>query len=180
MNGSCKNLTCRSTPLINQNNNLIVLERTNAIREYLAQWRSITFGVNNNTNKVQANVTYDTGWVNCTFALNGVFKVAEGSVCQVRRIGKVVHVRGTVESKEDYPLINWQDYIGTCILPDEKFYPSKNESFVAQASRKQRCAARVQTGGGITVGRFTDANSSGAYTIYQGLMVNLGFTYFVD
>ena len=139
----------------------------------------VTFGVNNNVNKIQANVTYDTGWVNCDFALNGVFKVAENQVCQVRRIGNTVHLRGTVESKEDYPLLTWQDYIGTCVLPDEKFFPTRNESFVGQASRKQRCAVRINSGGGVVVGRFSDSNSSGAYTIYQGLSVNLGYTYFV-
>lgn len=139
----------------------------------------VTFQVNNQ--KIQCNVKYDTGWVNAK--VNTIlFKESSTVPCQARRIGNVVHVRGEVTSKTTMANFNatWDDYTNIMNLPDSRFYPKYRETFVAQASKKQRCTAQVLSTGGVVAGRFTDANASGIYNLPNNLWISVALTYFVD
>lgn len=139
----------------------------------------VTFGVNNQ--KVQCNVKYDTGWVNAK--VNTIlFKESSTVPCQARRIGNVVHLRGEVTSKTTMENFNatWDDYTNIMTLPDSRFYPKYRETFVAQASKKQRCTAQVLSTGRVVAGRFTDANASGIYNLPNNLWISVSLTYFVD
>ena len=138
----------------------------------------VTFQVNNQ--KVQCNVKYDTGWVDITDYDTPIFgPYSDDNKVSARRIGNIVHVRGQAKSLTTYPLINHSDYINVVTLPDSRFYPSKIETFVIQTSGKQRATIQVNEHGAVWIGRFTDGNSKGEYTIPKGVWIPLSFTYFV-
>lgn len=139
----------------------------------------ITFQVANQ--RVQCNVHYDTGWVNAVITNSALFKASGSPPCQVRRIGNTVHVRGAVTSITTMENFNagWDDYTNIFQLPDSRFYPRYTETYVVQASKKQRCTVQVTTNGAVWVGRFTDASSSGVYNLPKNLWISVSLTYFV-
>ena len=138
----------------------------------------VTFQVNNQ--KIQCNVKYDTGWVNLDLSrVSAIFAIS--SPMQIRRIGNIVHIRGAVKTKDNTTFIGgWDDYWNIGTFPDSRFNPSQDETFVTQSSKKQRCTVQVKKGGFIWVGRFTDSNSSGQYTMPKDLWIPVALTYFVD
>ena len=169
--------------LIYKNGSLWKTGRTNSNGQYTATYTAetegiVTFQVNNQ--KVQCNVTYDTGWLDLTLGSNSsIFKYT--IPLQARRIGKTVHIRGTVQTKSAGTVIGgWTDYWNIGDFPDSRFKPSVDEVFVMQSSKKQRCTVLVKNGGFLWVGRFTDSNSSGEYTLPKDLWIPISLTYFVD
>ena len=135
----------------------------------------VTFQVNNQ--KIQCNVKYDTGWVNIT-DINAVFKMDDPKL-QVRRIGDLVRIRGAAKSKTTYPIMSFNDMVNVVMLPDSRFFPVYTENFVIQSSKKQRALLQVRHNGAVLVGRFTDSNSSGEYTIPIDLWIPIHVDYFV-
>lgn len=138
----------------------------------------VTFQVNNQ--KVQCNVKYDTGWVEITDFDDPIFGVYDtNNKPSARRIGNVVHVRGVAKSLTTYPLVAFTDYINVFMLPDSRFYPTKTENFVIQTSTKQRANMQIWETGAVVIGRFTNANNSGEYTIPKNLWIPVSLTFFV-
>lgn len=72
---------------------------------------------------IPKNYEYDTGWVNCVLNDSNISPYVTGTEPQVRRIGNIVHLRGTVAVKKI-------TRIATFNLPSNLFYPSKNEIFI--------------------------------------------------
>ena len=138
----------------------------------------ITFGVNNQ--KVQCNVKLDTGWVSLIRS-NPTYFVFNSKV-EARRIGNIVHIRGALKTISQVPFRGFNDYWAIGELPDSRFYPNSPEMTVFQCSGKQRCMGRVLTGSGatISIGRFTNADNEGNYTLGVEAGVEVSMTYFVD
>lgn len=138
----------------------------------------ITFGVNNQ--KVQCNVKIDTGWVSLLRTNTPYFVF--NSKLEARRIGNIVHIRGAVKTISTVPFMGWDDYWAIGELPDERFYANAPEMTVFQCSGKQRCMGRVLSGSGgtISIGRFTNANTEGEYTLFNNAGIEVSMTYYVD
>lgn len=134
------------------------------------------FSVNNQ--KVQLYTKYDTGWVDIDMSnVSSNFRVTDPF--QIRRIGKKVHIRGTIKASRNISVSNWEDYKDIGSFPDAQFAPSQDETFVMQSSSAQRCVVVIDSDG-LHVGRFTAAASGGVYTIPTDLMIRVACTYFVD
>ena len=147
--------------------------------QYIAETEGVvTFQVNNQ--KLQLNVKYDTGWVSLIRSNPGVFVF--NSKLEARRIGNIVHVRGAVKTITQVPFVGWNDFWAIGELPDKRFYVNTPEMTVFQASGKQRCSGRVLSGsdGTIVIGRFTNANDEGNYTLFKNAGIEVSMTYFVD
>ena len=128
--------------------------------------------------KAEVYVKYDTGWVDITDIHKAIF-VMDHPTLQVRRIGDLVRIRGAAKSKTTFPLIDFNDMTNVVSLPDERFYPVYTENFVIPSSKKQRALLQVKNNGAVVVGRFTDSNASGEYTIPNNLWIPIHVDYFV-
>ena len=169
--------------IIYKNGTLWRTGRTNSSGVFSTQYTAetegiVTFQVNNQ--KVQCNVKYDTGWVSLKRA-NAPYFVFNSKV-EARRIGNIVHIRGAVKTISTVPFVGWSDYWAIADLPDERFYANAPETSVFQCSGKQRCMGRVLSGSGgnISIGRFTNADDNGNYTLFNNAGIEVSMNYFVD
>ena len=135
-----------------------------------------SFRVNNQI--VQCNSIYDTGWLD--LEPYSVLWVKTNAKPQIRRVGNTVRIRGTVKSKTTFPLLSYDDFVNVCMLPDQRFYPSMDESFVVQSSKVQRALLKSKNEGALVVSRFSDTKNDGSYTIPNNLGLTLNCSYFVE
>lgn len=140
-----------------------------------------TFGVNNQ--KVQCNVKYDTGWVNLTpgRGASGLFVNYDSErPLQIRRVGKMVKIRGIVRTTRKLDVVGQDDGSAPwyfCNLPSQ-FAPSKDEYSIQQASSFNKHMIRVRASDNalLIAGRYGNA----VMDIPKDAFLTCYVTYFVD
>lgn len=123
----------------------------------------------------QANAKDDTGWVDCTITNSSVSRYgnsADNAPLQVRRIGKIVHLRGCLKNSAVIA-----DATDLAKIPSG-FAPTYTEVYVEQGSGTNRFCMRVKSTGVISVERYS--NGTSATSIPNGSWINLFATWFVD
>ena len=123
----------------------------------------------------QANAKDDTGWVDCTITNSSVSRYgnsADNAPLQVRRIGKIVHLRGCLKNSAVIA-----DATDLAKLPSG-FAPTYTEVYVEQGSGTNRFCMRVKSTGVISVERYSNGKS--ATSIPTGSWINIFATWFVD
>lgn len=117
----------------------------------------------------------DTGWVNCSY---GSGMLAYGSIpLQVRRIGKIVHLRGVVKNANAFtPTSDTSHILG--YIPSG-YNPSKEESFIMQGSGSNRWLMSIRTNGTINISRYSDDTTTHSQ-VNAGSWLNCFATWFID
>ncbi len=91
----------------------------------------------------------DTGWYNISYG-NG-YKTYGSEPVQVRKYGKVVHMRGVMTNVNAQ---TWSDTVIGWIGPD--FRPNRDVKFVMQGSGSNKWLLRVCANGNITADRYSN------------------------
>lgn len=92
---------------------------------------------------------------------------------QVRRIGKIVHLRGCVTNS-----ITWTEHNSIITIPSG-YRPSVSESFVQQRSGSNKYLLMVTSSGACNAQRYTN-NTTMSNTVPAGSWLNMYGTWFVD
>lgn len=117
----------------------------------------------------------DTGWIDCTITNSSVSRYAnsvDNAPLQVRRIGKIVHLRGCLKNSAVIA-----DATDLAKLPSG-FEPTYTEVYVEQGSGTNRFCMRVKSTGVISVERYSNGKS--ATSIPTGSWINIFATWFID
>lgn len=125
-------------------------------------------------NNILVPVHDDTGWVDIALK-DGYTPYTDAHPLQVRRIGKIVHMRNVVTND------NAVTFDGSQVIANlpEQFRPSKDERSVQQGSGSNRFIITVYTFGDIRLDRYSNntdyRNETGANS-----WLNMYMTWFVD
>ena len=119
----------------------------------------------------------DTGWVNCTYASNMSRYSTDQAPLQVRKIGKIVHLRGTVKNINAFTPTNDSSHaIGT--IPSG-YRPAYDESFITQGSGSNRWMMTIKANGYIYISRYTN-NTTINQQVPAGSWLNCFATWLID
>lgn len=114
----------------------------------------------------------DTGWVNCSLGY-GIAQYGAAPAAQVRRIGKIVHLRGCVKNTT-----TWTEHNSIITIPDG-YRPSYQETFVMQGSGSNRFTLIVNQNGVCYAQRYSN-NTTMSNTVGVGSWLNLYATWFMN
>ncbi|MBS7009360.1 hypothetical protein [Anaerostipes sp.] len=115
----------------------------------------------------------DSGWVDCGMG-NGIS--AYGSTSnrpQVRKMGKIVHIRGIVTNST-----TWQSHDSFITIPSG-FRPSMNEYYVMQGSGSNRYLFTAAASGKCMAQKYSN-NTTANNTVPAGSWLNLHCSWFVE
>ena len=151
---------------------------TQAVSDYVTlRENALKAEINSLKNKLS-----DTGWIKITNFNTGVKAYPEGYVPQIRRIGKIVMMRGalTVTKAHAGGSLNGVEE-WCCIIPDQ-FRPSMWLNFVQQGTNNARFTLTIDNGypgngADVIIRRY---ENNGSTTIPKNAWLNLCCTYFVD
>lgn len=113
----------------------------------------------------------DTGWVNCSLGY-GIVQYGEAPAAQVRRIGKIVHLRGCVKNNTA-----WTEHNSIITIP-AGYRPTYQETFVMQGSGSNRFTLIVNQNGVCYAQRYSN-NTTMSNTVPIGAWLNLYATCFL-
>lgn len=106
-----------------------------------------------NKNIVAPNFT-DSGWVNCTLSSNfSRYNTTEYAPLQVRKIGNIVHMRGTLRNNVELTGGDVNIYVGT--VPSG-YRPAYRETVVSQGSGTNRFVFLIFPDGTIKMDRYSN------------------------
>lgn len=114
----------------------------------------------------------DSGWVNVQMG-NNIALYDSASVMQVRRIGKVVHMRGTLKN-----LASFQEHASFLIIP-AGFRPSKSETRKLPATGTLSYTLWIKANGVCTMSAGVN-DTNGNYTFPPGSLFDVAATWFLD
>lgn len=121
--------------------------------------------------------SHDTGWIDCTFASGFERYASDLPTLQVRRIGKIVHMRGVVKCASAVtPTSDTSTKIAS--LPSG-CYPAQVERFVAQGSLAYKCMINITPTGNVYVSRYTNGTTTNM-AISADWWINIFWTWFLD
>lgn len=115
----------------------------------------------------------DSGWIDCSMG-NGI-SPHSGTYNrpQVRRIEKIVHLRGCVTNST-----TWTEHSNIITIPDG-YRPSVSENFVQQGSGSNKYLLNVTSGGACNAQRYSN-NTTMSNTVPTGSWLNMYATWFID
>lgn len=126
----------------------------------------------------------DSGWIDLTLTDSFERYSTENVSLQVRKIGKIVHLRGVIKPTENITPENDSDTL-VAMFPS-KWKPAYREVFICQGSGAHRFALSIDTMnvlgfeyGAVIISRYTDTNTMNE-TIPLGAWLNCFATWFVD
>lgn len=124
------------------------------------------------------NKVADSGWKNITMFQSTVKKYSDYFQPQVRKIGKIVHIRGalTRTSSSDAQVFSISDGGWLAMLPSG-FAPSKTENFVQQGSYRYRWLMQINSSGEIGLSRYSQNGTE--VVPPKDVWLNLHCTYFL-
>ena len=147
---------------------------TKAVVEYVTPIRN---GLQSSITSINNKIT-DTGWQNITAFQSTFKKYSDYYQPQVRRIGKIVHIRGAITrtSNSTAQVLSLAENGFIAMLPDG-FAPSKTENFVQQGSGNYRWLMQINKDGEIGLSRYS---AKGTYVEPpKDVWLNLHCTYFI-
>lgn len=119
---------------------------------------------------------YDSGWQNCTLQSGFERYSTTQAPLQVRRIGKVVHLRGAVKPTTAVTPSN--DTSIVIAVLDSNFRPTYSECVTCQGSGAYKFLLTINSNGNINVSRYTNDTTTNK-EIAAGAWLNCYATWFI-
>lgn len=136
------------------------------------------------SNEIEQLKAEDTGWVDCE--LDSKFEQYDTSKnpLQIRKIGKVVHLRGVIKPTEDISLTD--DSLDAITAISGTFAPANREVFICQGSGTNSFALHIDSitlldvdMGIVSISNYSDSTTINE-TIPKGECLNCFATWFVN
>ena len=106
----------------------------------------------------------DTGWINVDLSSSAFRLYGSGDVCQYRKIGKTVFLRGTIQPKNQ---IQSDQNTTIYTLPSGFYNTDRSICTVCQGSGMNRWVLTVEANGRVTCSRYgTTTNSAIANNVW--------------
>ena len=122
----------------------------------------------------------DSGWVQLSTVSDKtnaeVSAVSSGAMDEIRKIGKVVHLRGALTPTSTGA---GSTSLVVCENLSEEYRPSKSEFIVQHGSGVNKCLLSVSNNGKLTLSNFAD-NDAEAQPIPSGALMYLSASWLVD